>query len=126
MDYINKLKNKPEETRKQVVFIALVVCMSIVVMIWFASLGPKKVKVESSQQSEAEAEKNSPFKLLSSAISKTVLDIKDSVGEINISGLKENLSEAVKEENTTSLENENLVSEEQTNINESNININEQ
>jgi hypothetical protein len=94
LDYIRHLRTKPEETKKQIVLVALVITMSIVVIIWLATLGGNNAKTKEPKAKEDNGP--SPFSILTSSFSETFKDIKSSVSEINLSGLKEDLE---KEEN---------------------------
>lgn len=104
-NYIRHLRTKPEETKKQIVLIALVVCMSIVITIWLATLGGRKDSENKIKTKEDNGP--SPFSILTNSFSNTFSEIKSSIGEINIGGLKEDLLKEQQEidRNTESGEN---------------------
>lgn len=88
-DYIRHLRTKPEETKKQIVLIALLVCMSIVITIWLTTLGGRN---DSEEKIKTEENKGpSPFSILTDSFTGTFNDIKTSISEMNIGGLKEDL-----------------------------------
>lgn len=77
--YIRKLQQKPENTRKQIFFGSLVVCMSFVFLIWISSLGYKfndntAVSVE---------EDIKPFALFGKTLTDTYSNVTASVGNIS-------------------------------------------
>ena len=76
--YVKKLQSKSEESRKQILVISLVVCMSLVVLIWIVSLTTRGTNKPTSQVNE----ETKPFKLFANSVSNTFQNISASVGNI--------------------------------------------
>lgn len=93
--YIKKLQTKKEDTRKQILVLSLVVCMSFVGLVWINSLGYKFNKDDSAKTEEG----MKPFALFKQTISDTYKGVTASVG--NIKSIKEDPSTETenKEEN---------------------------
>ena len=93
--YIEKLQQKPEHIRKQILFGSMVVCMSFVALVWIGGLGSKFSKKTSAQaQNEIK-----PFALFGRTISDTYNNISASVGSATSSIKKEQkVEEKVKTE----------------------------
>jgi len=96
--YIKKLQAKPESTRKQIFFGSLVVCMSLVSLIWIGSFGNKF----SSENSTKAQEDVKPFSLFGKTISDTYNNITASVGNISLPK-KQDVSTEVKNEKQVNL-----------------------
>jgi len=78
--YIKKLQTKSEDSRKQILFVALVVSMFLVGSIWVYSLTNRfddKVQVKAKEDIK-------PFALFSDSISNTYKNITASVGNISL------------------------------------------
>jgi hypothetical protein len=82
--YIKKLQSKSEDTRKQILVGSLIVCMSLVGVVWVNSLGYKFGNKESTAKEEGTIK---PFALFGESISNTYNNVTASVGKI--SGFKE-------------------------------------
>lgn len=84
--YIKKLRSKSEETRKQILIWSLVVCMSLVVLIWVSTIGhSSKNKQQKEVVNQEEADKEiKPFSILKTSIKETYDNVYSSVGEINL------------------------------------------
>ena len=79
--YIKKLQAKKESTRKQILAGSLVVCMSLVGLVWVGSLGYKF-----SKENTAKAQEDiKPFALFGQTISNTYNNVTASVGNISSS-----------------------------------------
>lgn len=76
--YIRKLQSKGEDTRKQIFVGSLIVCMSLVGLIWISGIGQKFTK-EKTAPTEDEIK---PFELFGQSISNTYNNISASVGSI--------------------------------------------
>jgi hypothetical protein len=81
LKYIKKIQSKPEHVRKQVLVGSLVVCMSLVFVLWIGSLGYKFGKNNKPVVAENTATK--PFALFSKTISETYNNVSASVGKIS-------------------------------------------
>ncbi len=123
LDYIRHLRTKPEETKKQIVLVALVIAMSIVVIIWLATLGGNNTKTKESLTKEDGGK--SPFSILSASFSDTFNNIKKSVGEMNIGGLKEDLLKEQQEIDKNTVNGDNQEEELPTEEKNDNFNIEE-
>jgi len=88
--FIHKIKQKPEEQRKQIVLFVMVILMSLVVLVWLSTLGVKDKK----QKKVEEDTGPSPFTMLVKSFSETYDGIKDSVSDANLGEVKENLLES--------------------------------
>ncbi len=109
LNYIRHLRTKPEEVKKQIVMLALVVCMSIVVVIWLTTLGVKNTKEKETKPEEEKAK--SPFSILTGSFTETFKGIKTSVSEMDISGLKKELEESSEDETNLNDTNKNFINE---------------
>lgn len=79
--YIKNLQSKTEDTRKQIVVLALVASMSLVVFVWVSSLNGlfvSKPKPEAVASSDVK-----PFKLFTNSLSDAFSNISASVGKIS-------------------------------------------
>lgn len=74
--YIKKLKEKDEDKRKRIFFWTMTCSMSIVVLIWFYSLGMRFGNPEVKEQTNEDIK---PFKLFKDSISNTFSNIGSSV-----------------------------------------------
>ena len=90
--YIKKLQSKSIETRKQILIGSLILCMSIVFLVWINSLGYKfgKEKVAKNQ------DVMKPFALFGQSIIDAYGNVTASIG--NISSLKKEKSKKVEPE----------------------------
>jgi flagellar basal body-associated protein FliL len=86
---IHRLKQKPEEQRKQIVMIVVVVLMSLVVLVWLSTLGVKEEKQKKTEEDSGP----SPFSMLIESFTETFKGIKESISEVNINEVKEELVE---------------------------------
>lgn len=78
--YISKLQKKSEESRKQILFVALVVSMFLVGSIWVYSLTNRfDNKVQTKVKEDIK-----PFALFGDSISNTYKNITASVGNISL------------------------------------------
>jgi len=77
--YIRKLQLKSESTRKQIFFGSLLVCMSLVFLVWINSLGYKF----NSDTSTEVAKDIKPFALFGKSITNTYSNVTASVGNIS-------------------------------------------
>lgn len=77
--YIKKLQSKSEDTRKQILFGSLVLCMSFVVFVWVSGMGSKFNKVESVA---IDKEIVKPFAIFKQSFSSTVNNLTASAGNI--------------------------------------------
>ncbi len=89
--YIKKLQSKSEVARKQILVGSLVVCMTLVGVIWISSLGykfnnEKTAKVEDDMK---------PFALFGQTISETYDNVTASVGNISTQKIEEKKNEKV-------------------------------
>ena len=78
-EYIKKLQTKNEQSRKQILFVTLAICMSLVIGIWVYTLTSsfdEKVQAKASDDIK-------PFALLGDSISNTYKNITASVGSIS-------------------------------------------
>ena len=80
--YIKKLQMKPENTRKQIFFGSLVVCMSFVVLVWVNTLGYKFG--EDGTVATKVQEDIKPFALFGQTITNTYDNVTASVGNISL------------------------------------------
>lgn len=78
--YIRKLQLKKEETRKQIFAGVMIVCMSLVGVIWIGTLGYKFGHKETVVKSEDDIK---PFALFGQSITNTVGNVTASVGKIS-------------------------------------------
>jgi hypothetical protein len=90
--YIKKLQSKHEDTRKQILFGSLIVCMSFVCLLWVSSLG-YKFGSANIVKTEKDIE---PFALFGQSITDTVNNVTASVG--NISSIKKEENKKVEVE----------------------------
>lgn len=84
--YIKNLRSKSEETRKQILIWSLVVCMSLVVLIWVTNIGhnsKNKQQKEAVTQEEVDKEIK-PFSMLKTSLKETYDNVYSSVGEIKL------------------------------------------
>lgn len=89
--YIKKLQSKSEIARKQIFIGSLVVCMSVVGVVWISSLGYKFNK-----ESTAKAQEDiKPFALFSQTISETYDNVTASVGNISTKKTEEKKDEKI-------------------------------
>ena len=89
--YIKKLRLKPEETRKQILIWSLILCMSLVLLVWFTTIGHQtQSKKEKEIVKQEETENIKPFSMIKTSIKETYEDIYSSVGDIN-SQMKEEI-----------------------------------
>jgi len=93
--YIKKLQSKSENTRKQIFFASLVVCMSFVSIIWVSSLGYKF-----SKNNEVKTENDiKPFALFGKSISDTYENVTASVGNVSLQKKEVENNKEIKVEN---------------------------
>jgi len=79
--YIKKLQSKSEESRKQILVGSLIVCMSIVGVVWVSSFG---YKFGNNKESTVKTEEGmKPFALFGQTISDTYSNVSASVGKIS-------------------------------------------
>jgi hypothetical protein len=78
--YIKKLQSKSEDTRKLIFVGSLIVCMSLVGVVWIYGLGTRFSSPKVAVQSDEDIK---PFKLFTNSISDTFKNISASVGSIN-------------------------------------------
>ncbi|MCX6754907.1 MAG: hypothetical protein NTU81_03725 [Candidatus Nomurabacteria bacterium] len=92
--YINKIKSKSEDTRKQILIGSLIVCMSFVGFIWINSFS-SKFNDENSVKAKEDVK---PFSLFSKTISDAYKNVTASVGNISSLGKQkeENIPEVKK------------------------------
>lgn len=76
--YIKKLQSKPEDSKKQILFWSLVICMSLVCLVWITSLGPRFNK----EQVAKTEEEIKPFTMFGQAISDTYDNVSASVASV--------------------------------------------
>ena len=77
-EYIKKLQNKSENTRKQILFVSLTIIMFLVGSIWFYGLsGRFGEKFQNKVKQEIK-----PFALFSDSVSSTYKNVSASVGNI--------------------------------------------
>jgi len=97
--YIEKLRSKSEETRKQILIWSLIFCMSIVFFIWINGLGhntKNKAEKEIDVQEESVIK---PFSLLKTSIKDAYKDVSSGIKEIKINPTEEKeLEEEIQEE----------------------------
>ncbi len=79
--YIKKLQSKSEDTRKQILMVSIISCMSIVVFIWVYSLGNHFNNKDISTQANSDLK---PFKLFANSISNSYQNVSASVGSASI------------------------------------------
>ena len=79
-EYIKKIQSKPEPVRKQILIGSLVVCMSLVCLIWISSLGYRLFDNGTKVAETKEAMK--PFALFGQTVSDTYKNISASVGSL--------------------------------------------
>lgn len=94
-EYIKKLQAKPESVRKQILVGSLIVCMSLVCLVWVGSLGYRFGSSEAQTAQDNSKNGMKPFALLGETITDTYDNITASVG--NISQTKEKVKEEVRE-----------------------------
>lgn len=92
-NFIHRLREKPEEQKKQIIMFILVIAMSLVVLIWLSTLGIKDEK----KKKETEETGPSPFTILIESFSEALGGIKDSVTEVDLSGMQQKLLEGEKQ-----------------------------
>ena len=92
-NFIHRLRQKPEEQKKQIIMFILVIAMSLVVLIWLSTLGIKKEK----SKKEVEETVPSPFTMLIESFSEALGGIKDSVTEADLSGMQKKILEGEKQ-----------------------------
>ena len=88
--YIKKLQSKSEIARKQILVASLVVCMSLVCLIWIGSLGynfSKNITVVETKEAIK------PFALFGQTVSDTIKNVGASVGSISLPVKKEQTPE---------------------------------
>lgn len=78
--YIHKLREKPEEHRQRILFMALAVSMIFVGFIWIYTLGYRI----SSSTAEKVDEDVAPFALFGESISNTYKNLSASIGNISL------------------------------------------
>jgi hypothetical protein len=89
--YIKKLQSKSEIARKQIFIGSLVVCMSVVGVVWVSSLGYKFNK-----ESTAKVQEDiKPFALFGQTISETYNNVTASVGNISTKKIEEKNDEKI-------------------------------
>lgn len=91
--YIKKIRSKSEDTRKGILVGTLIICMSLVVLVWVGTLGHSSKEKKASITTTEEAIK--PFALFGQQISDTFKNISASVG--NVSSLPTQIEEQVQE-----------------------------
>lgn len=117
--YIKKLRNKPEEVRKQILFFALLVCMSLVFFIWIVNLGKTNQDRKEKELAGEEVQDKSikPFSILKNSIKDTYEDVYSSVSSMKLPEKEEILDALVNEENLESEQveeiKETIITEEQ-------------
>lgn len=92
-NYIKKAKEKPEHARKRILTIWLIVCMSIVFLIWFYNLGLRFNK----STADKTRDDVKPFKMFGESISSTFDNINNSLDKI--SPVKDEINKARSLEN---------------------------
>ena len=83
--YIKKIQSKSENTRKQILVGSLVVCMSLVSVVWINTLGYRFSK-EKIAQTEKEIK---PFALFGQTVKETYTNVSASVGNISLNTEKD-------------------------------------
>lgn len=78
--YIKKLQSKKEDTRKQILVVSLVACMSFVVFVWVYGLTDHLFTQDNATQASKDIK---PFTLFANSISDTYQNISASVGKIS-------------------------------------------
>lgn len=88
-EYVKKLKEKPEQTRKQILVGSLAVSMSLVALVWFYSLGGRFGNKEVAVKTENDIK---PFKMFAQSIGDTYKSVGASLGNISFSkkGIEKN------------------------------------
>ena len=80
IEYIKKIRSKPEEHKKKILYVLMIVSMSFVVCVWFLSLGfrlgnnSKKENVVPEKKEEVK-----PFSLLKSLFSDSYKNLKPKI-----------------------------------------------
>jgi len=114
--YIKKIRSKSEDTRKGILVGTLIICMSLVVLVWVGTLGHSSKEKKASITTTEEAIK--PFALFGQQISDTFKNISASVG--NVSSLPTQIEEQVQEpmvkEDTNTNTNTNTETEQQIDL----------
>jgi hypothetical protein len=87
--YIKKLQNKPEEHRKQILFVVMIVSMALVSSVWIYSLTDRFSSKNAEEISKDETKK--PFELLTLSFKDAYKNMSASVA--NVSLLKEKKEE---------------------------------
>lgn len=77
-DYIYRLRQKPEETRKQYVFFFIAIFMSLVIGLWIYSLTHKFSSPSNQNDSIQVSEDIKPFKMFANTIKDTYQNAKAS------------------------------------------------
>ena len=115
--YIKKLRNKPEEVRKQILFFALLVCMSLVFFIWIVNLGKTNQDRKEKELAGEEIQDKSikPFSILKNSIKDTYEDVYSSVSSMKLPEKEEILDSLVNQEKSEQVEEikETIITEEQ-------------
>lgn len=77
--YIKKVREKSENERKRLLFVWMAISMSLVVLVWFYSLGHRF----NERVSEKAREDIKPFKMLGNSLSGTIKDVESQLGKIS-------------------------------------------
>jgi len=107
-EYIKKIRSKSEETRKGILVGTLIVCMSLVVLVWIGTLGYSSKEKKASVETTEEVIK--PFALFGQQVSETFKNVSASVGNVS------SLSTQIKQEDQEPVVNENVEVEKQIDL----------
>jgi len=105
--HIKKLQSKSEDTRKLIFAGTMIVCMSLVSLVWIYGLGVRfgnpEVKIQANEDIK-------PFKMFGDSISSTLKNVSASVGSIDmkkdLSSNSEKQGDLVPIDNTSQIQNE--------------------